>query len=63
MFVDTRDFIPRGFGIGQVDMGVVRSMARDVVLNVQTHHMDRNEYLARLFVEQNLARLPISHPT
>ncbi|WP_126000026.1 hypothetical protein [Sphingobium yanoikuyae] len=61
MFVDTRNFIKPGFGIGQVDMGVVRSMARDVVLNAQTHHMDRNEYLARLFVEQNLASLPIGH--
>ncbi|ANI78112.1 hypothetical protein [Sphingobium sp. EP60837] len=61
MFEDLSDFFPRGFGSGPVDMEMIRALAKDVVLRVQTHGMDRQEYLARLFTEADLASLPIGH--
>lgn len=61
MFEDPSNFIGRAFGDGSVDMAVVRSLAREAVLSAQTHDMDRQTYLSRLFIEEDLASLPIGH--
>ncbi|UZW54830.1 hypothetical protein NUH86_15315 [Sphingobium sp. JS3065] len=61
MFEDPSNFIRSGFGNGPVDMGILRSLAREFVLSAQTHDMDRQTYLGRLFTEEDLASLPIGH--